>query len=121
MKNIELVELNNSLSKITNLETSIPVSEGFKIIKNKQAIQNELKPFEEMRNAIISKYADENGEVKQDHPNFETCLKEVTELGNQECEDISFKKIKLSALENLELPMNVISAITFMIEDSEEE
>ena len=120
MKNYELLEMMQGLNKIETVETSIPVSEGFKIVKNKKAIQKELEAFEEMRNAIITKYADENGEVKQDNPNFETCLKEVTELGNQECEDISFKKIKLSALENLELPMNVISAIAFMIEDSEE-
>lgn len=120
MKYYELVKLSDDLNRIVSLETNISVSEGFKIVKNKQLIQEELKPFEEMRNTIVTKYADENGEVKPDSPNFETCLKEVTELGNQDCEDISFKKIKLSALENLELPMNVISAITFMIEDSEE-
>lgn len=120
MNNIELLEIYQGLEKVSSVETNIPVSEGFKIIKNKNAIKRELEAFEEMRNAIVSKYADDNGEVKKDDPNFETCLKEVSELGNQECEDISFKKIKLSALENLELPMNVISAITFMIEDSEE-
>lgn len=116
MKYYELSKLDNDLNRITSLETTIPVSEGFKIIKNKQRIQEELKPYEEMRNAIISKYSD-NGEVKPDNPNFQKCLEEVTELGNQECEDISFKKIKLSALENLELPMSAISAMAFMIEE----
>lgn len=117
MKIYELLEIQDGLNKISNLETSVPVSQGYKIVCNKKMIQKELETYEEMRNAIVSKYADESGEVKKDNPNFDTCFQEVRELANQEVDNIEFKKIKLSDLECLNLPMNLISSIYIMIEE----
>lgn len=119
MKNYELLEIMQGLDKATSLETSVPVAEGFKIIQNKKAIKDALIAFEEMRNAIIKKYADESGEVKEDNPNYAQCLKEVNELAIQECDELTFKKIKLATIEKLELPLNAIQSIFFMIDDSE--
>ena len=118
MKIYELLEIQDGLNKISNLETSVPVSQGYKIVCNKKMIQKELETYEEMRNAIVSKYADGNGEVKKENPNYQTCLKEVNELANQECDELTFKKIKLATIEKLELPLNAIQSIFFMIDDS---
>lgn len=120
MKNYELFEIKQGLDKITNLETTLPVSEAFKIIKNKKLIEKELEAFEEVRNSIVSRYADENGEVKKENHNFDKCYREVMELGKQSCDEISFRKIKLSSIEKLELPMNLVTSIEFMIDDNEE-
>lgn len=120
MKNYELLEIMQGLDKATELTTSVPVSEGFKIVQNKKKVKDALSAFEELRNAIIAKYSDENGEVKEDNPNYTQCLKEVNELASQEVEEVSFKKIKLETIEKLELPLNAIQAIYFMIEDSNE-
>lgn len=119
MKNYELLEIMQGLDKATSLETNVPVAEGFKIIQNKKLVKDNLVAFEEMRNAIVKKYADENGEVKEDNPKYQDCLKEINELASQECDEVSFKKIKLSTIEKLELPLNAIQAIYFMIDDSE--
>ena len=121
MKNYELFEIKQGLDKITNLETSLPVSEAFKIIKNKKLIEKELEAFEEVKNSIVSRYADENGEVKKENPNFDKCYREVMELGNQSCDEINFRKIKLASIEKLELPMNLITSIEFMIDDNDED
>lgn len=120
MKNYELLNIYKGLEKVTNLETSIPVSEGFKVVKNRILIESELKSFEDMKNAIIKKYAGEEGKVKTDNPNYKKCVDELNELANQECEEITFKKIKLSAIEKIDIPMNAISALAFMIDDTEE-
>lgn len=120
MKNYELLEIMQGLDKATALETSVPVVEGYKIVCNKKTIKDALVAFEEMRNAIVKKYADESGEVKEDNSNYQTCLKEVSELANQECDEFTFKKIKLATIEKLELPLNAIQSIFFMIDDSEE-
>lgn len=118
MKNYELLEIMQGLDKATSLETSVPVAEGYKIVCNKKTIKDALVAFEEMRNAIVKKYADGNGEVKEENPNYQTCLKEVNELANQECDELTFKKIKLATIEKLELPLNTIQSIFFMIDDS---
>ncbi len=117
MKIYDLLEIQEGLNKITNLETSVPVSQGYKLVRNKKMIQKELETYEEMRNAIVSKYADKDGEVKKDNPNFNKCFQEVRELANQEVDNIEFKKIKLSDIESLNLPMNLITAIDMMIEE----
>ena len=121
MKNYELLNISEKLEKVTNLETSLPVVEGFKVVKNKNLIETELKSFEDMKNSIIRKYADDNGAVKPDNPNYKKCVDELNELSSQECDDLEFKTIKLSALQNIDLPMNAISALAFMIDDKEEE
>lgn len=117
MKNYELLEIMQGLDKATSLETSVPVAEGFKIVQNKKLVKDALVAFEEMRNAIVKKYADENGEVKEDNPNYAKCFEEVNTLATQECDEINFKKIKLETIEKLELPLNAIQSIYFMIEE----
>lgn len=119
MKNLELLQIYKNLETVTNVENTIPVAEGFKIIQNKKVIKDSLIAFEEMRNAIVKKYADEDGEVKEDNSNYAQCLKEVNELASQECDELTFKKIKLATIEKLELPLNAIQSIFFMIDDSE--
>lgn len=119
MKNYELFKLLEGLEKVEDLETSIPVKEGYKVVCNKKIIKDHLEAFEEMKNSIIKKYADKDGEVKFDNPDRGKCVSELNELANQEVEPIEFKKIKLSAIDSLELPMKAISAMAFMIEEAE--
>ena len=57
--------------------------------------------------------------MKFDNPKRGECVSELNELANQEVEPIEFKKIKLSAIDSLELPMKAISAMAFMIEEAE--
>ena len=119
MKNYALLKLLQGLEKVEDLETSIPVKEGYKVVCNKKIIKDHLEVFEEMKNSIIKKYADKDSEVKFDNPNRGKCVSELNELANQEVEPIEFKKIKLSAIDSLELPMKAISAMAFMIEEAE--
>ena len=53
MKNYELVKLLEGLEKVEDLETSIPVKEGYKVVCNKKIIKDHLEAFEEMKNSII--------------------------------------------------------------------
>lgn len=117
MKNYELVSILRGLEKVTNLETELPVSIGYKIVQNKKTIEKLLEPFEEMKENIIKKYADKDNEVKHDNPHYKDCVIELNELSNQEVEDFEVKKVSLSSIENYDLPISAIKAIGFMIEE----
>lgn len=117
MKNIELETTYKGLTEVTGLETSLPIKAGFKIIQNRRKIADEYEAYMEMKNAIVKKYATDGKEaVEPKDEHYMDCLKDVNELMKEEA-DIELKKIKLSDIENYELPMKAIQALSCMIEE----
>lgn len=95
---------------------SLPVKVSYKIIKNKFALKNYCEPYVETRNAIIRDYAGGRTTIEPGDPNYAECMRKLTELDNANA-TVSLEKIKISDIESLELPMELMNAIYFMVEE----
>ncbi len=117
MRNIEAFEMFNKLNSQTmdNAQT-LPVRVSFKIIKNKFALKAMCEPYVETRNAIISGYANGKQTIEPTDPNYAECMKKLAELDNATA-TVSLEKIKYADIESLELPMELMNAIYFMVEE----
>lgn len=119
MNNKELYVIANELQELKNSRQSLPVSIGFKIRKNIKLVENTTTAYLEMRNEIIQK----NGELNEKTCNYEmstSCeegVKELTELDSIEVDLQGVEKVKLEDIEKLELPLNTLDAIEFMLEE----
>lgn len=117
MKNIELYTITNQLQDLKNSKQSLPVSIGFKIRKNIKIAENTTTAYLETRNAIIEKYGKQNEKTG----NFEMStdcvegVKELQELDNIEVTLDGIEKVALADIEKLELPLNTLDAIEFML------
>lgn len=117
MRNIEAFEMFTKLNSQTMDNTqSLPVRVSYKIIKNKFALKAMCEPYVETRNAIIRSYADGKQTIEQTDPNYAVCMQKLTELDNANA-TVSLEKIKFSDIESLELPMELMNAIYFMVEE----
>lgn len=117
MRNIEAFEMFTKLNSQTmDNAQSLPVRVSYKIIKNKFALKNYCEPYVETRNSIICKNADGKTTIEPSDPNYQTCMKELAELDN-DIARVTMEKIKFSDIESLELPMELMNAIYFMVEE----
>ena len=117
MRNIEAFEMFTKLNSQTMDNTqSLPVKVSFKIVKNKFALKAMCEPYVETRNAIIRSYADGKQTIEQTDPNYAECMRKLTELDNANT-TVSIEKIKFSDIENLDLPIEFMNAIYFMVEE----
>ena len=114
MKNSEALNNLNSLVTVSQATNVFPVSVGYKIIKNMKVLKNALEPYEEMRNKIVTKY-DKSGLVKEDNPEYQDCLKDISELNMQET-DVELDTISIDDIKDLEIPMNILTNLSCMIE-----
>lgn len=125
MKNFEIYTITESLKKLTQTDKDIPVIVGYKILKNLKTLSSITESFEETKDKIVKKYGtpSEDGRtvtIQKDNENYEKVVKELNELALLEVELPKLEKIKLKDIEKLELPLESISALDFMIEESEE-
>ena len=114
MKNSDALNNLNSLVTVSQATNVFPVSVGYKIIKNMKVLKNALEPYEEMRNKIVTKY-DKSGLVKEDNPEYQDCLKDISELNMQET-DVELDTISIDDIKDLEIPMNILTNLSCMIE-----
>jgi hypothetical protein len=114
MKNLEATNDLNNLLIVSQTEDVFPISVGYKIIKNMKVLKNALEPYEEMRNKIVTKY-DKSGLVKEDNPEYQNCLKDISELNMQEI-DAKLDTISIEDIKDLEIPMNILTDLSCMIE-----
>ena len=95
---------------------SLPVRVAFKLIKNKKEIDAAFATYEEARAALIKKHTGGEPFINSEHPNIKAFLADLSELDAVGCE-INISVITLSEIEAFSLPLNVMDAISFMIED----
>lgn len=113
----KIISIVNEINKLNAI--SMPVKVAYRINANKRALAEACEPIQETINAVISKYSD-NGKVTTDNPHYDECLKEINELNNEEV-DVNIKTVKLSEIETLNMPLSSVEALSFMIEESEED
>ena len=118
--NFKISKMINIVNEINKLNAiSMPVKVAYRINANKKALTEACEPIQETINAVISKYSD-SGKVTTDNPHYDECLKEINELNNEEV-DVNIKTVKLSEIETLNMPLSSVEALSFMIEESEED
>lgn len=113
----KIISIVNEINKLNAM--SMPVKVAYRINANKKALAEACEPIQETINAVISKYSD-SGKVTTDNPHYDECLKEINELNNEEV-DVNIKTVKLSEIETLNMPLSSVEALSFMIEESEED
>lgn len=113
----KMISIVNEINKLNAI--SMPVKVAYRINANKRALAEACEPIQETINAVISKYSD-SGKVTTDNPHYDECLKEINELNNEEV-DVNIKMVKLSEIETLNMPLSSVEALSFMIEESEED
>lgn len=113
----KIISVVNEINKLNAI--SMPVKVAYRINANKRALAEACEPIQETINAVISKYSD-SGKVTTDNPHYDECLKEINELNNEEV-DVNIKTVKLSEIETLNMPLSSVEALSFMIEESEED
>ena len=118
MKASEIIKTLKNMNSISG-DTTMPVKVAYRINANKKALTEACEPIQETINAVISKYSD-SGKVTTDNPHYDECLKEINELNNEEV-DVNIKTVKLSEIETLNMPLSSVEALSFMIEESEED
>lgn len=124
MKNLEIYNLANALLEgFQDNNMTLPVKVNFYFQKNMSAIVEMAQDIDKSRLAIFDKYG------KRDEENNQyTFDPSVTDQVNQELQDlfeleqeVKINLLKLDWFDKVELTSQQVAAITFMIEDDEEE
>ena len=113
MTNTQLFFLYEGLAKLRNLELKTPVRTSFSIVKNIKTLAKDYEAIEQARTDIVEKYQPldfDNVEL------IDKVNKELSELGDIEVE-IDISPIKLSDIESLDIPLDIIETIEPIIEE----
>lgn len=118
MKNYEAEQILVALKGLSESNVELPVLTAYTIIQDRVMVENQLKPYLEMKDQIILKYS-KDGTVTEKTPGFNDCLKEINAIGNEEIEAPAFRKIRLAELKAAKLPVNLVGALFPILEESE--
>lgn len=115
-KNEELEAILGKIKSAAEEKVLLPVGVSYKIVKNRIAIENALEAYWTVKDEIIKKYSDGKGYVyKNDDPeNYAKVTSEVIQVA-EEYTDVDISEITLEELDGKELPLNVVSALGFMM------
>ena len=118
MKNFEAEQILIALKGLSESNTEMSVLTAYTIIQDRVMLENQLKPYLEMKDKIIMRYS-KDGTVTEKTPGFNDCLKEISAIGNKEIEEPDFKKIKPTELKAARLPVNLVGALFPLLEERE--
>lgn len=119
MTNIEGFRKLEELEKLRRLDVTLPVVAGYRIVQNTQAFSRALAPYQEMRDAIIKRYAKDGTSISKDEDpeGFERCIAELEKIDQIEIE-VEIERIPVSILENKSLPLETVFMMDIMLEKS---
>lgn len=107
-QDLEVVAL--ALQDFERGEYSIPVKATFTVIKNRTKAVELLKPYADMKNAIIKKYSNGTGQIKPEDENYAVASSELAECGSQMVE-IDFEKLEYEQIKEAKIPVKIISVL----------
>lgn len=93
----------------------LPVSVSYKIVKNRIAIEQALSAYRIVRDKIINKYSNGTGHIPKTDEKYYIATREILQVA-EEYSDVEVSEIKLEELGEKELPLNLVSALGFMIQ-----
>lgn len=113
--NAELEMILIQIKSATEEKVLLPVSVSYKIVKNGLAIEQALSAYRMVRDKIINKYSNGTGHIPKTDEKYCMASREILQVAN-EYSDVDISEIKLEELGEKELPLNVVSALGFMME-----
>lgn len=116
LKNGELADYISRLDAVMKDKIQLPVKVSYKIVKNKLAIESAMKAFRIMHDQIINDHSDGEGQIGKDDPEFNEVVKEIAVIKNEDTE-VELDGISISEFGKKELPLDLISALGFMLEE----
>lgn len=114
--NNEIYALMQGLQELKSLKVTMPIKDGFNLVKDIKILTPIVEAIDESREEIISKYANQSGAVPPE--SAAQANQELYELSLIENE-VDLIKLPLIKVEKLELDLNLISKIAPIIEDEE--
>lgn len=125
MKNKEILANLEALSKVGANDKALPVKVAYAISKNLKSLSKEAKDIDEMRVTIAKDYCevDESEKLKVEDGKFtikDGCEKEFEEKVNELFElesELELRKICIDDLNHVELSVNDMLALDFMINE----
>lgn len=108
------------LMNIIKGDTVLPVIIGYKINSNICALEKALEPFNRTRDKIINDISGGKPCINaSDNPEqFEQASQKISEIAS-EIVKVEIKTITLNEISSLSLPINILSALYFMIKEEE--
>ena len=116
IKNGELAEYVSRLDEVMKDKIQLPVKVSYKIVKNKLAIEEAMKAFRIMHDQIINDHSNGEGQIAKDNPEFNEVVKEIAVINNEETE-VNLDAISISEFGRKDVPLDLISALGFMLEE----
>lgn len=95
---------------------------GYAVARNMRALSISLKEYTEVKNNLISKYGEDNGneiELKAASENFKLYQAEIAEYASIE-HDVDIMQVEAETVFNSPLTADILSNIMFMIKDGED-
>ena len=126
MTNGEIYNTADALSRaFTSVEDmAYPVKVNFFMQKNMNTLLKLAQEIDKSREEIIRKYGepdpDNKAQIKVSADNIEKATADLTDLFNLE-QEVAVNMVELDWFENINMNPQQVAAITFMINDSEEE
>lgn len=119
--NSQIAKMYNDIQAIKKYK--FKANTAFTIIKNAKVLKNAIELFDEARRNLLETYAekDEAGNAKIENGNYvisnkEEFAKEFISLQNAE-QDITFSKIKLSDISEIEIEAELMETMCEFIEE----
>lgn len=124
LKAQEIYNMYDAINALSQETTSMPTA--FYIARNSRIIKEEASAIDEARQKLLMEFAakkedgsldtQENGMIRIDDNRLPLFNEEMNKLFNTEIE-ISIRKIPLSALDKVNLPINSVEVLLPIIED----
>lgn len=114
-----ITALEKSLKELMNAGEKIPIRSCLNINRDIDKVQSALVPYYKTRDKIISDYSNGTGTVNQGDENWDACVKDITELDNEEIE-IDLEKVNLTDLDKISLSLSTVRGLTPIINDEKD-
>ena len=118
--NKEITSIFEGLALVRRSEITFPAKIGYAIVRNIRILEPIYQDIIDSRNRIIL----DNSKEKQAEQDFYTVAEDKKDFVNKELKslgeaenDISLTKIKMKDIESLDLPIDIVEGLFYMIED----
>lgn len=118
MTNLEAVRRLSGLKELETLSNPVPAAVGYRIVQNIHALSDALKPYQEIRDKTIRKYAKVGKTVinrDTDPEAFDACTAELAQIDHLTI-DVEVGTFPLDAIAEGRFPLNIFFMLDFMIE-----
>lgn len=118
MKNSEARAIYMHLKDAIDIPEAFPIRVGFAVASDINILEDKLKPFNLMYNAILKKYIPEGKDsINPGDPKYEDAVKEINELSGQDIGEVELKKINMSDLDGVKLTLKQYASIEDIVEE----